>query len=130
MTELTDTTTFIDRVETWNSGGNVMLDTVFLKSGKVLIISDEAVCKYNSINEFLGDEGEHNYDEQCVNLLDEGCTAQPVYDDKLIGKPFEFDGVEIVNPFISECGRFVIVDPEEYYGDAYRKSLVKEEKDV
>jgi hypothetical protein len=40
---------FVDRIETWNSGGNVMLDIIHLKSGKVLVISDEVVCKYNCI---------------------------------------------------------------------------------
>ena len=123
-----DKTEFIDNIETWNSGGNVMLDIIFLKSGKVLIISDEVVCKYNSINEFHGDEGEYDYKKYCVDLIDGiDCSKQPVKNDLLIGKPFEFDGIEIVNPFISECGRFVITDPNEYYGEAYKNSLKKGE---
>jgi len=65
------TAEFIESVETWNSGGNVMLDIVKLKSGKVIIISDEVICKYNSIEEFMGDEGEYDYDKQCISLLEE-----------------------------------------------------------
>lgn len=34
---------------------------------------------------------------------------------------FEFDGVDIINPFYDETGRFE-VDPEEYYGEAFLES--------
>ena len=105
---------YIKLVETWNSGGNVMLDTIWLKSGKVLIISDEVVCKYDSINDFLEDNGDYDYDKNSISLLP---------DDPKIGKPFVFDGVWITNPLVSECGRFTVVNPIEYYGEAYKNSL-------
>lgn len=117
---------FIDSVETWNSGGNVMLDIIKLKSGQILIISDEVVCKYESIAEFEGDEGEHDYDKHCIELFDPreqaNIIATQSIPTKIIGKAFEFGGTEITNPFLSECGRFD-VDPHEYYGEAYKKSL-------
>lgn len=121
---ISEKTTFTESIETWNSGGNVMLDVIKLKSGKILIISDEVVCKYNSIEEFYGDEGEYDYNKYCVDLLDQGVkiTKQPDFKSGLIGKPFLYEGFEIVDPFVSECGRF-IVDPNEYYGEAYKKSL-------
>jgi hypothetical protein len=59
---------FIESIETWNSGGNIMLDVIKLKSGKILIISDECVCKYDSIEEFNGDEGEYDYDQYCIQF--------------------------------------------------------------
>ena len=62
---------FIKSIEIWNSGGNVMLDVIKLKSDKVIVISDEVICKYNSIKEFMGDEGEYDYDKQCVSLLED-----------------------------------------------------------
>jgi len=62
---------FIKSIEIWNSGGNVMLDIIKLKSDKVIVISDEVICKYNSIEEFMGDEGEYDYDKQCVSLLED-----------------------------------------------------------
>ena len=104
---------FVERVETWNSGGNVMLYTIWLKSGKVLIISDEVVCKYDTINDFLNDNGDYDYDKNSINLLP---------DDPKVGKMFVFDGIEITNPLVSECGRFT-VDPIEHYGEAYLNSL-------
>ena len=38
---------------------------------------------------------------------------------------FLFDGTQITNPNLSECGRFE-VDPREYYGKAYDIALIKE----
>jgi len=121
---------FIKSIETWNSGGNVMLDIIKLKSGKILVISDEVVCKYNSIGEFMGDEGEYHYDKYCAELYDdqELPDYQPTPNSSLIGKPFKHNGVTITNPFLSECGRFS-VKPELYYGSAYLNSL-KGERNV
>jgi hypothetical protein len=61
---------FVDRIETWNSGGNVMLDIIHLKSGKVLVISDEVVCKYNRIADFFDDEGDHDYKNNTIELIE------------------------------------------------------------
>ena len=43
--DLSDKTEFIKEIETWNSGGYVMIDIIWLKSGKILVISDKVVCK-------------------------------------------------------------------------------------
>jgi hypothetical protein len=59
---------FIKEIETWNSGGNVMLDIIYLKSGKILVISDEVVCKYDSIDLFLNDEGDYDYKNNTIEL--------------------------------------------------------------
>jgi len=115
---------FIESIETWNSGGHVMLDIIKLKSGKILVISDEVVCRYDSVGHFMADEGYQNYNKECIDLIDEELKPdQPVYDSSLIGRPFEYNGVTITNPFMSECGRFHIPHPEHYYGGAYLKSL-------
>lgn len=68
--DVSEKTTWTKSIETWNSGGYVMLDVIKLKSGQFLLISDECVCKYESWEEFMGDEGEHDYDKQCVTLLE------------------------------------------------------------
>ena len=93
-----------------------------LKSGKILIISDEVVCKYNCIEEFMGDEGEYNYERYCVDLIDPDLPEKQPQKEKPIGRSFVFNGVEITNPNMSECGRFS-VNPETYYGHHYLMSL-------
>jgi len=110
-TKLGDKHEFIDEINTWNSGGNVMLDVIKLKSGKMLIISDEVVCKYDSMEEWMGDEGEYNYNKYCVDLIE-------TYKDCPV---FEFEGVEITEPTMSECGRFR-VNPYDYYGEAFKQA--------
>ena len=42
----------IDRVETEQTGGNIMVDFVILKDGRVLGISDDCVCLYKSLDDF------------------------------------------------------------------------------
>lgn len=122
--DLSDKTEFIKEIETWNSGGYVMLDIIWLKSGKILVISDEVVCKYDCIEQFMGDEGDYQYEKNCTDLIDPDLDEkQPVYDSSMIGRPFEYNGVEITNPFVSECGRFTIKHPEFYYGKPYLDSL-------
>lgn len=37
-------------------------------------------------------------------------------DDLVFEKSFVTEGFEIVNPFLSECGRFEVDDIREYYG--------------
>jgi hypothetical protein len=61
---------FIESIETWNSGGHVMLDIIKLKSGNVLVISEEVVCRYDSINHFMEIE-DYGVDEECIELWEE-----------------------------------------------------------
>ena len=56
MTERAETGLYIDRVETENTGGYVMIDFVFLKNGKVLGVTDESVVPYTHENVLS-----HNY---------------------------------------------------------------------
>jgi hypothetical protein len=117
--KISDKTEFIDWIETWNSGGNVMLDIIKLKSDQVLVISDEVVCKYDSIKAFQNDDGEHDYDNDCVELFDhrqqENITS------------FVWNDITITDPFLSSCGRFN-VKPGSYYGKAYFDSLKPKEE--
>ena len=43
---------FIDRVETEQTGGNIMVDFVILKDGRVLGVSEDCVCLYKSLDDF------------------------------------------------------------------------------
>ena len=40
---------------------------------------------------------------------EQNCNCNPIF------KVFEYDGITITNPYISECGRFT-VNPFTYYG--------------
>ncbi len=43
---------YIDKVETEQTGGNIMVDFVILKDGRVLGISEDCVCLYTSMEDF------------------------------------------------------------------------------
>jgi hypothetical protein len=48
---------FIEDIDDgWNSGGHIFLDTITMKDGTVLVISDELMCLY--LNQKSFDEGE------------------------------------------------------------------------
>lgn len=50
------------------------------------------------------------------------CPEADLMDRGLDGEApaaFEWNGFAIINPYVSECGRFY-VDPVLYYGDAFR----------
>ncbi len=48
---------FIEDVDDgWNSGGHIFLDTITMKDGTVLVISDDLICLYKNQDSF--DEGE------------------------------------------------------------------------
>ncbi len=51
--EITEHLSFIDYVDSYNSGGNCLIDYVKLSNGKVIGITDESVVIYNSMDEFL-----------------------------------------------------------------------------
>lgn len=46
----------IEEVTTWDSGGGQVLDIITLKDGRVLVVSEDAVVLYPSMEEF--EEGE------------------------------------------------------------------------
>jgi hypothetical protein len=49
---------FIQKTELFNTGGGCLVDVLTLNNGKVLIISDEYVGLYHSLDEMLEDDGE------------------------------------------------------------------------
>ena len=51
----------------------------------------------------------------------EKCFGEEGSDDSSGMMGFEFDEIHIINPFITECGRFD-VEPVEYYGKAFLQS--------
>lgn len=51
---------FIESIDDgWNSGGHIFLDTITMKDGTVLVISDDVICLYKNQDSF--DEG-----KQCI----------------------------------------------------------------
>jgi len=44
--------TLTKKVETQNTGGNVMVDLVFLKSGKIIGITDDSIALYESLEDW------------------------------------------------------------------------------
>lgn len=49
----------IEKVSTWDSGGDVLLDLIELKDGRVLAISDEIVILYKNMEDVMtGDASE------------------------------------------------------------------------
>lgn len=43
--------TFVKSVFTWDSGGGVEVDLIELNDGKILMISNEAVCIYKNMED-------------------------------------------------------------------------------
>ena len=68
------------------------------------------VQKANEVYELIKEIG----DAQTEQFLETG-----VMEDDFIS--FEFEGMTIINPFLSECGRFE-VDPLKTYGEAFTQS--------
>jgi len=60
LKELSDLQSFIESIDDgWNSGGHIFLDTITMKDGTVLVISDDVICLYKNQDSF--DEG-----KQCI----------------------------------------------------------------
>ncbi len=45
-------TTYVKSIETEQTGGGVMLDYVTLKNGYVIVIGEDMVCVYRSMDDF------------------------------------------------------------------------------
>ena len=58
-------TAFIDKVVTYETGGNCPVDFVLLKSGRVLGISDDCVVLYDNMDDFYSMETKSR---QCIDL--------------------------------------------------------------
>lgn len=48
---------YIIKQETMNSGGGCYVDILTLSNGQALVINDEAIGLYNSIDDFMDDDG-------------------------------------------------------------------------
>lgn len=48
---------YIEKQETYNTGGGCMVDILTLSNGKIICISDEYCGLYNSVNDMLEDDG-------------------------------------------------------------------------
>lgn len=59
--------TYIDSMETYDSGGHCMIDFVHLKDGKVLGINDECIVLYPSMEAFETHDGTEQL--PCINLV-------------------------------------------------------------
>ena len=58
-------TAFIDKVTTYETGGNCPVDFITLKSGRVLGISDDCVVLYDDMEDFYSMELKSR---QCIDL--------------------------------------------------------------
>ena len=67
-------------VDTWDSGGGVALDILELDDGIVLVVGDETVTLYRSLDEFWAEAEDGDEDHRTVTILRE------------TGRPFEFAG--------------------------------------
>ena len=67
-------------VDTWDSGGGVELDILELDDGSVLVVGDETVTFYRSLDEFWAEAEDGDEDHRTVTILRE------------TGKPFELAG--------------------------------------
>ena len=58
-------------VDTWDSGGGVELDILELDDGKVLVVADDTVTFYRSLDEFWAEADEGGDDHRTVTILRE-----------------------------------------------------------
>ena len=62
-------------VDTWDSGGGVELDILELDDGTVLVVGDETVTFYRSLDEFWAEAEDGDEDHRTVTILRE--TGRP-----------------------------------------------------
>ena len=67
-------------VDTWDSGGGVELDILELDDGTVLVVGDETVTFYRSVDKFWAEAEDGDEDHRTVTILRE------------TGRPFELAG--------------------------------------
>ncbi len=64
-------------IDTWDSGGGVELDILELDDGTVLVVADDTVAFYRSLDEFWADVDDGGDGRRTVTILRES------------GRPFE-----------------------------------------
>ena len=78
--ENTTNAAHLRNVDTWDSGGGVELDILELDDGTVLVVGDETVTFYHSLDEFWAEAEDGDEDHRTVTILRE------------TGRPFELAG--------------------------------------
>ena len=68
------------KVDTWDSGGGVEFDILELDDGTVLVVADDTVTFYRSLDEFWAEAEDGDEDHRTVTILRE------------TGRPFELAG--------------------------------------
>ena len=97
----------IEKIDTVNAGGNCLIDAVYLKSGKVLSISDECAILAPSVKAF-DSAWSINESDQC----DDDPFAYPTLD---LTRHFNFDDLELSEvPQNQRVANFIISAWSEY----------------
>jgi len=78
-----DQTTFVQSIETVNTGGNVMNDVITLNNGTVIAISEEIICLYGSREAYEDNYIPHSFMDMISPTIDENrnfmLTFDPLY---------------------------------------------------
>ncbi len=78
--ENTNSAAHLRKIDTWDSGGGVELDILELDDGTVLVVADDTVAFYRSLDQFWTEADEGGDDHRTVTILRE------------TGRPFELAG--------------------------------------
>jgi len=71
MTEIAADLSHIREMQTWNSGGDVMLDIIELTNGLTIVVGEETVSVYKSPEDFWSETEEGGQGQATVVLLRE-----------------------------------------------------------
>lgn len=69
-------------VDTWNSGGGMELDIIQLDDGTAIVVGDETVTFYRSVDAFWAEAEDGDEDHRTATILRE------------TGRPFELAGTQ------------------------------------
>ena len=67
--DTTDRPAHLRHVDTWNSGGGVELDILQLDDGTALVVGDETVSFYRSLDDFWAETEDGDDGRRTVTLL-------------------------------------------------------------
>ena len=65
----------LERLDTWNSGGGVELDIIELEGGLTLVVGDDTVAVYHSVDDFWAEVESEDNSRRTITLLRD--TGQP-----------------------------------------------------
>lgn len=107
--------TFIASVATLGTGGNCMADVFLLKSGKAIVIADEALAIYDNPNDFLNEDGkgevENGRDMPDVGAFERGASRLGLtFADRI--ELYEPDGPVSVDLLVLCDGRVLGIDTD------------------